>query len=136
MTLGQAKEHIRNILYAAGDVSIPESEDSNAMFRSLVDEESLRIANRYNVLSLITKDKSFRVIRALGGGLYVRMPKASTTDIEELDIDNELSFAVANRVAARLAREDKNKRFFDREASRIIKDYSFKLYNTKVEDVC
>lgn len=126
MTLDETRTHITALLKARQEVSIPD----NDVVIPLIHEHLENIANRYKVLALITKSENFRVLRSLGDGYYIRMPKAPRSSTDQLDIDRELHKAVANFVAADLASSQINRGIFNKRARKMVKDYAFKIKNT------
>lgn len=126
MTYDKLKIHISALLKSRRDVALS---DNDADVIPLVEEAILNIANRYKVLKLITKSENFKVLRSLGNGYYIRNPKLPRLG-DELDIDSELCFAVANFVAAAVASNPLNRNIWNKRAKKIVKDYSFKLYKT------
>ena len=128
MTFSQLKIHVAALLKSRREVSIPTSNDE---LIPLVHQNMLNIANRYKVIGLITKSENFRVLRALGDGNFIRTPKAPRNDTDKIDMDEELTMAIANHVAGDLASSQLNRNIFKKNARKIVKDYSFKIYNTK-----
>lgn len=140
MTLDTLAKHISTLLKARSDVAIPtKSEIINdkevvsvdlEMIIPLIHQNMLLIANRYKVLGLVTKSSNFRVLRVLKGGYFIRMPKEPRNLTDKIDLDLELHIAVANFVAADLAKNPHNRNIFKKAGRKIVKDYSFKIYNT------
>lgn len=127
MTFSELKLHVNALLSSRRDVSLPG--DDNLII-PLIEQSMINIANRYKVLSLITKGENFRVLRALGDGYYIRMPRPPKINSDKIDLDKELHMAIANYVAADLASIEYNRNIFKKNAQRIVKDYAFKIYNT------
>jgi len=99
-----------------------------------VDEEILvlleyafdKVANEADALKLFTTDDSSQqIIRQGPGRLFVRKPKLPQSDDEELDIDSELSYAVARFMASFVSREKGG--IHVREAQNLIRFYNQKV---------
>jgi hypothetical protein len=128
MTYSKLKIATSNLLESRGDVKLTDNDD---IIKTLLEDILLKIANRYTVLKLVTKSENFKVLRALGDGLYIRYPKIPTNDTDEIDVDKELAMAVANYLAAEVAKDNHNRNIFNKKAMSIVKGYAFKLYNTE-----
>ena len=136
MILDEMYKHISTLLKTRNDVAMPTKTVNNedvvddAMVIPLIVQNMLNIANRYKVLSLITKSENFRVLRVLGNGYYIRMPKEPRSLTDTIDMDSELNMAIANYVAADLSNNAYNRNIFKKAGRRIVKDYAFKIFNT------
>jgi len=126
MTFKELKNSTASLLDARREVEMP-TEDEKLI--PLVDMHLLNVANRYKVLSLMTKSRHFKILRALDKGWYIRMPNSPVED-DELDLDEELHLAIANYLAADLCTLERNREDFLNMAKKIIKDYAFKIYKT------
>jgi len=85
-------------------------------------------------VQLLVKDANYKVLRVLDKEYAIRMPKEVLYDDDLLDIDKELELSVLNFVAADISNNAHNRNIFKKTANKILKDYSFKIYNTKVYD--
>ena len=129
MTLQKLMDHTAAILTARGERKCP----AIAGYVPILYEEMISLANRQKVLSLVTKSADARVLRSLGGGDYIRMPKEPRTENDKIDMDEELMYALSNFVAASVAAENVNIALYHKKGSRLVKDYAFKLFNTPTE---
>lgn len=128
MTYDELKKHISTLLKSRRDVAIPATDDE---IIPLVEEAMLNIANRYKVLKLVTRSENFKILRALGDGYYIRVPKSPNVLTDKMDIDSELCMAVANFTAASLSANEHNRNIWNKKAHRMVKDYAFKIYKTE-----
>jgi len=126
MTFLELKTQVSALLEAKREVSLP----SNAVLLVLANDAVLQIANRYKVIRLMTQNINSQILRDLGDGYYMRIPQKLTLNDDVIDLDDELTSAVSFRVSAGLASELKNVASFTKSEQRILKDYSFKLYDT------
>ncbi len=106
-----------------GDVVIPDDDDELMMLLRYGFE---RIANEADALKLFTvEDPNQRIVRNGPGGLYVRMPKIPEFEEDELDLDEELCFAVARYICSFISAE--KAQLHIQEANKIINSYNQKV---------
>ena len=106
-----------------GDNVLPK--DSNEVI-ALVEYAFGTISDKAEALHLLTLNQSEDISRLAIGDYLSRTPKLPEVDEDELDIDNELGFAVARLVASMIS---KNKpRVHESKAMEIIADYNSKVY--------
>ncbi len=106
-----------------GDVVIPDNDDELMMLLRYGFE---RIANEADALKLFTtEDPNQRIVRNGPGGLYVRMPKIPEFEEDELDLDEELCFAVARYICSFISSSKSSLHI--QEASKIINSYNQKV---------
>lgn len=122
MTLAKLKAHTDAIMI--GDIKIAD----NISYIPLLEQALLEIANRVDCLSLVTKSSDFRVLRAIGDGNYIRKPNTPNQDIDEIDMDDELMFALSNLIASYVS--NVKPQYFVNKSEEIISDYNFKIINT------
>ncbi len=79
-----------------------------------------------DALHLLTLNRSGDVFRLAQGKYVVRIPALPTDDEDELDIDNELCFAVARLLASYVS--DKKSSVHFAEAKRLINNYNSKIF--------
>ena len=106
-----------------GDVVIP---DNDKEFMMLLRYGFERITNEADALKLFTtEDPNQRIVRNGPGGLYVRMPKVPEFEEDELDLDEELCFAVARYICSFVS--SGKAQLHTQEASKIINSYNQKV---------
>jgi hypothetical protein len=106
-----------------GDVVMTKDDDELLMLLRYAFE---RIANEADALKLFTvEDPNQRIVRNGPGGLYVRMPKPPEYEEDELDLDEELCFAVARYMCSFVSSE--KAQLHTQEASKIINSYNQKV---------
>lgn len=127
MTLTKLKTHTNAIL--TGDIQAPE----NVVYIPLLMQALQDVANNVYCLSLVTKSADARVLRSLGDGYYIRMPKEPRIDTDKIDMDEELMFALSNMVASYISQN--KPQYFDQKAKEIISSYEFKMLYTETEDL-
>ena len=77
-------------------------------------------------MHLLTYNRDNDVVRLGMGKFVVRAPKLPVDSDEEMDIDNELCFAVARLLASYTSSEKMSLHF--NEAKRIMRNYNSKVY--------
>lgn len=127
MTLEAIRNDISALLRARGGVMVPDFD----VIAPLVHAAVLQVANDAIVLKLLTTNTNHHLMRSLGGGYYVRHPDRAVRPMDEVDVEDALGFALANLVAAKLSRDDNDRRYFEFEAMSIIKSNNFNIYNTE-----
>lgn len=123
MTYGNFKALVKGLL--VGDNVLPSDPDS---VKGLLAYGFNRIANEAEALHLLTLNKNKDILRTATGDFLLRNPRLPETDDEELDIDEELSFPLAEFVAGMVSKD--KKAVHDDSASKLIMHY-----NGKVESV-
>ena len=121
MTYGNLKNLVRALLI--GDNTLTKNEDEILV---LLEYAYDKVANEADALKLFTTDvASNRILRSGPGRQFVRKPAIPTDDADELDIDNELSYAVARYICSFVSREKMAVHI--REAGNIIRAYNQKV---------
>jgi hypothetical protein len=110
-----------------GDTKVPDY----PVLSHLAHQALMRCASEAEALALVTQSKGFTLLRTINSDLYIRKPKRPVNDIDKIDIDEELAFAVANYTAASLSK--KRPEYFKFEAMDIIANYNHKLLDARNE---
>ena len=84
------------------------------------------VAAHTDSMHLLTLNRDGSILRIAQGGYVVRTPDLPTSDEDEIDIDNELCFAIA-RLLASYVSEKKGAMHFS-EAKRIMRNYNSKVF--------
>jgi hypothetical protein len=107
----------------AGDTNVP----TNEKFLQLVKYGFSKIADEADALKLLTvKDSNERIVRNGPGNTYVRMPKEPENEEDELDIDDELAYALAEYIASFISNSSKVSLHIQ-NAQEIIRRYNQKV---------
>ena len=106
-----------------GDTVLPASED---VVLGLLQYALTTVAMKADSLHLMTLSTTTNVLRLAQGDYLIRMPDMPEDDVDLIDIDEELMFAVARLMASYVSR-DKGGIHVD-AANRIILDYNAKTY--------
>ena len=121
MTYGNLKNLVRSLLI--GDNTLTKSEDEILV---LLEYAYDKVANEADALKLFTTDVAAnQILRAGPGRQFLRKPALPTDDTDELDIDSDLSYAVARFMCSFVSRE--KMMFHDNEAMKIIRAYNNKV---------
>ena len=121
MTYGNLKTLVRALMI--GDQTLTKDD---AEILVLVEYAFDKIANEADALKLFTTDViSNRILRSGPGRQFVRKPALPVIDTDELDIDNDLSYAAARYICSFISRE-KNV-MHAQEAGNIIRAYNQKV---------
>jgi hypothetical protein len=121
MTYSTLQSIITGLL--TGDNVLPQVD---TVLTGLVDYALTTVATKADSLHLMTLDSNADVLRLGPGDYLIRRPASPLTTIDTLDIDEELSFAVARMVASMLSREKGG--IHMAAANRIILDYNAKVH--------
>ena len=100
MTYGSLKNLVTGLLI--GDNVIPKDD---AVFKSLLAYAYSMVSDKAEALHLLTLNKKDNINRFATGEFLMRNPEMPTEDASELDIDEELCFAVARYIASMLSKE-------------------------------
>ena len=85
-----------------------------------------KIANETDALKLFTASTTDeQILRQGPGGIFVRKPKLPENDVDELDIDDELSFVAARYICSFVSREKGG--IHVNEAMTLIRAYNHKV---------
>lgn len=125
MTLGFLKNLTKGLLI--GDNILPN--DNNIVIPLLAYSYNM-VSNNADALHLLTLDRNDDLLRTGSGEYFIRVPDLPKSDDDELDIDDELVFAVAEYLASKICKEDSDKTRHENDAEKIIR-----RYNEKVEAV-
>lgn len=121
MTYLRLKSLIKGML--VGDNVIPQEEDTVI---ALVETALLTTATKADSLHLMTLSTTADVLRLAQGDYLIRMPVPPTLDTDLIDIDEELTPAVARYVASYISA--KKGGIHIQAAERIILDYNAKTW--------
>ena len=106
-----------------GDNTLPTDAD---VMSGLVQYALTTVATQAESLHLMTLSTTVNVLRLAQGDYLIRTPVAPEDDVDEIDIDEELTFAVARYLASYLSQEKGG--IHVQAATRIIKDFNAKTY--------
>ncbi len=121
MTYGNLKNLVRALLI--GDQTLTKNDEEVLV---LLEYAYDKVANESDALKLFTTDVAGnRILRVGPGRQYVRKPALPTADTDELDIDNELSYAVARFMCSFVSREKVPMHV--QEAGNLIRAYNNKV---------
>jgi len=123
MTYGTLKYVAQGLL--TGDNKLPKDDE---VVLALLGMAYDYLANKCQVLNLLTLDHSEEILRLDAGDYVVRVPDLPTTDSDELDIDSNLGYAAASLVASYVS---KNKTMLHQQRA----DAAVVLHNSKVEEL-
>ena len=121
MDYGELKSLTTGLLI--GDNVLPTDED---VMRGLVKYALTTVATQADSLHLMTLSTTADVLRLAQGDYLIRRPESPIDDVDLLDIDEELAFAVSRYVASYLSRDKGG--IHVNAAKRIILDYNSKTY--------
>ena len=121
MTYGSLKNLVTGLLI--GDNVIPKDD---AVFKSLLAYAYSMISDKAEALHLLTLNKKDNINRFATGEFLMRNPEMPTEDSSELDIDDELCFAVARYIASMLSKEKTS--MHQQYGDDIILKYNGKVY--------
>lgn len=120
MTYANLKLTTRALL--SSDFPLPDEDEA---VKALLNMAYKYIANKCQVLNLQTEDKSAIITRLGRSGMLVRLPDLPTSDSAELDIDDDLGYAVCSLIASYLS--EKKFQMHQFRADEIIRDYNAKV---------
>ncbi len=120
ITFGRLKSAISLLLI--GDNELPEDHEQ---LLAALEMAYIELAGQTTALKLLTVTAAVDIIRQGPGGTYIRMPRLPEEDSDELDIDSELSPAVARLIASYVSRE--KGQLHAHEAQKVIKAYESKV---------
>lgn len=106
----------------SSDFPLPNEDEA---VKALLNMAYKYIANKCQVLNLQTEDKSALITRLGRSGMLVRLPDLPTADSDELDIDDDLGYAVCSLIASYLS--EKKFQIHQFRADEIIRDYNAKV---------
>ena len=121
MTYGTLKSLTSGLL--TGDNVLPKDE---AALQGLVQYALTTVAMQADSLHLMTLSTTADVLRLAQGDYLIRMPVAPVFDEDLIDIDEELTFAIARYIASFVSRDKGG--IHVQAANRIILDYNAKTY--------
>jgi len=105
-----------------GDNKLPKEDD---VLKALLGMAYNTVANKCQVLNLMTLDKSADVLR-LGKGQYlVQRPELPESDTDELVIDDDLCYAAASLVASYISKD--RTAVHENRAIQGVRDYNAKV---------
>ncbi len=106
-----------------GDNTIPKDPE---VMKGLVQYALTTVAMQADSLHLMTLSVTDNVLRLTQGDYMIRVPAVPLLDTDEVDIDDELVFAVARYMASYLSKEKGG--IHVNAADRIVKDYNAKTW--------
>lgn len=121
MTYGLFKAITTGLL--TGDTVLPQNSD---VLKGLMQYALTTVATQADSLHLMTLSTAADILRLASGDYLIRVPAVPLVDEDILDIDEELTFAVARYLASYLSKEKGG--IHVNAADRIIKDYNAKTY--------
>ena len=122
MTYESLKNLTRSLLI--GDTKLPTDE---VLLRPLVDYGLQKLAMKADSLRLMTKDSNSNIIRLATNKMYIRKPQLPHSDTDDMDIDDELTYALSNYIASFISKNKPEK--FAAEAKAITEDFNSKVYD-------
>ena len=124
MTFGELKTLVKVLLI--GDTQLPGSDDE---ILSLLDMIQYRVAMEAEALSLMTKDSiNNEILRKCSVNSWlIRRPLIPKDDDTNIDLDTELTYAVANYMAGSLSKQ--RSAILNAEATRIINNFNTATYD-------
>ncbi len=121
MTLKRLKATTNGLLTADNVLT----EDPEALL-GLLEMAFSDVTAHADALHLMTLNRNGDIFRLAQGKYVVRVPELPATDEDELDIDNELCFALARFMASYMS--DKKSSIHFAEAKRLITNYNSKIF--------
>ena len=121
MTYGTLKTITIGLL--TGDTKLPAEAD---VVLGLLSYAITTVATKADSLHLMTLSTDVDVLRLAQGDYLIRRPNLPVIDSDELDIDDELGFALARLMAGMLSKSKGG--IHVQAADRIILDYNAKVY--------
>jgi len=107
----------------SGDNALPGGED---VLKGLVEYALMTVAMKAESLHLMTLSTTANVLRLSQGDYLIRVPEVPVNDDDVIDIDEELTFAVARYLASYISAQKGG--IHVSAANRIITDYNAKTY--------
>ena len=121
MTYGNLKSLVSALLI--GDNTLTKKNDEVLV---LLEYAFDKVANQADALKLFTTNiQENRILRQGPGRMFLKRPSLPTSDDDELDIDNELTYAVARYICSFVSREKTALHVV--EADNIIRAYNQKV---------
>lgn len=115
-------KHLVNVLLT-GDVVLTENDEEIIVLLRYAFE---RVANEADALKLFTTENpNERIVRNGPGKLFIRMPKVPEFEEDEIDVDEELCFAVARFMCSFISTSKVDLHL--REASKVVNSYNQKV---------
>ena len=121
MTYGEFKDLATGLLI--GDNKLP---PTPGVLSGLVKHALTTVAMQAESLHLMTLSTTADILRIAHGDYLIRKPIAPVLDTDVLDIDEELTYAVARYLASYISKDKGG--IHVNAADRIIKDYNGKTY--------
>jgi hypothetical protein len=121
MTYGKLKTLTSALLI--GDNIFPKDDN---LARALLEYAFSTVANKAEALHLFVKNDNEEILRFASGDYKIREPEMPLNDNSELDIDNELCFALARYMAASISKE--KVALHTQFAEEIVRTYNEKVY--------
>jgi len=122
MTYGDLKNQIAMLLI--GDNDLPKDE---AKVLAGLKFAYIELADISTPLKWLTLNKDVSIMRQGPGSYWVRMPDMPLDTTDELDIDSELTPALARFMASNIAKEIQMKNYHRRLGSELLKKYDAKV---------
>jgi len=123
MTYGLFKAITTGLL--TGDTVLPQNPD---VLKGLMQYALTTVATQADSLHLMTLSTTADILRLSSGDYLIRVPDVPLVDDDILDIDEELTFAVARYLASYISKDKGG--IHVNAADRIIKDFNAKTWET------
>lgn len=108
-----------------GDNKLPKEDD---VMKALLGMAYNTIANKCQVLNLMTLDKSADILRIGKSSYMIRKPELPIGETDELDIDDDLCYVAASLIASYVSKDK-----FQVHESRAVN--GIRDYNAKVQEI-
>ncbi len=126
MKYADFKDYLKMIM--AGDKELP----TDPILKPFLLQSLKEVARFAKPLLLTTKAKDKDILMALENGLYILTPKLPLLDDDEIVIGEDLIYAVAYKVASKIA-DIRYRKYYEIEANKISNDYVWNRY-TSIEN--
>jgi len=131
MLLSRAKSIFELKIKTTGGLQAPNDADLSEIFYEALIYVATKCIPR-ELLTLVTSTENRDVLRLIGGGSFIALPqKPNFLNVEPLQIDSDLDYAVINKAAALYSREKNDIIKFENEASRVINRYKANFNKVK-----
>lgn len=128
MTLSEFKAFLES--KKNGDIKLP---STNEEYQPLLQESLEYVAKQCNPITLRTNDLTEETLRFLNLNLQIRKPIAAIVNEENIDIDEQLVYAVAYDLLSRKTRNKQDKFDWQKDRDKEINTYTMNNYKLLVE---
>ena len=108
-----------------GDIKLP---DTNEAYKPLIQESLEYIAKNTTPIDLVTDDTTVETLRWLNASQLIRKPIAPSLDTDKIDIDEQLTYAVAYDLISRRSVDMVNATRFETDRDNEISSYEWNNY--------